>query len=222
MSQRKKAIEFALSYIQKIDPTGINTKILKENLESLSEAEFSKLMDVYESGEDMLSIQYPVFGPVKLDVNRNLEIGKELGHKFFHHLTISSPDPDTPSHVTPPKYLVLEIPVRRTIQLLEKGISTAKNNNRIDPRTGTVTGDSATSKISFPEQGVLSGMGMDNTIKELASVRGGDIGAHGAMEALMMRDGQASIAQLEAYATGPESVRSYGSLLTSMHIRNNL
>lgn len=222
MTPREQATKYLLDLVQEIDPTGTNTKIISEELASLNDVQFAQLMDDYEKGNDRPAMYAPNFGPVNIDVERNFAIGERIGHKFFQQLVIGSTDEDTPTYVTPPKYLVLDMPWRRTVQLQQEGMSVAEHNNSVDMRTGAVSGNSAASKISGPEFNVLAAMGMDKTIQEHASVRGGDAGSWAAMEALFARDGEVSLASLEPHSTGPESVRALGSLLTSMHIANTL
>lgn len=222
MTPREQATNFMLQMVQEIDPSGHNRAIMEKDLASLSDAEFDKLMKDYASGVDRPCIYAPNFGPVKLNVERNLQIGEKIGHQFFQSLVVHSNDPETPTYITPPKYLVLDMPWRRTIQLGQEGISVAEHNNSVDARTGTVTGASAASKVSSPEISVLAAMGMDNTIRELASVRGGDEGSWAALEATFQRNGEASLSEVTQFATGPESVRALSSMLTSMHISNSL
>lgn len=222
MTPRQQATKYLLDLLQEIDPSGHNKKITEEDFASLSDKQFADMMNDFESGNDRPCLFAPNFGPVELDVARNFEIGERIGHKFNQQLVIGSTDPETPTYVTPPSYLVLDMPLRRTVQLLQEGISVAEHNNSVDQKTGSVTGASAASKLSAPEFNVLSGMGMDETLRELANVRGGDGGSWNALEATMQRDGRASLAQLKQFSTGPESVNALSSLLTSMHISNSL
>lgn len=221
MTPREKATEWALEYVTKIDPTGINTKINREFLEALTDQQFDELMEKYFNDEERIPITAPNFGKTNLNVKRNLAIGKELGHDFYQQIVYHSDDPETPSYVGQPKFLVMDMPWRRTSQLLQEGISVAKHNNSIDQRTGAVTGASAASKLSGPEQNVLYAMNMVKTIEELGSARGGDAGRWQALEASFQRTGQAKLEDLEYFSTGPESFRSFSSLLTAMHIANN-
>lgn len=222
MTPREKATKFAVDIFNRMDPSGNNTRILLETLEPLTDAQFAQLMDEFQSGKERLSIYSPVFDDVNLDVDRNMEIGEELGYKWFQQVVYHSTDPETPSYVGRPELFTLEMPWRRTAQLLIEGVSVAKHNNSVDQRTGAVTGASAASKLSGPEQNVLFSMGMVNTIIELGSARGGDAGRWQAIEASMRRTGRASLKELENFSTGPESIRALSSLLTAQHISNSL
>ena len=222
MTPREQATKYILDLVQEIDPSGHNKTIMQAEFASLSDEQFGQMMRDYASGADRPCIYAPNFGPVNIDVARNMEIADRIGHQFMQQLVIGSADADTPTYVTPPKYFVLDMPWRRTVQLLQEGISVAEHNNSIDHRTGAVTGGSAASKLSAPESSVLAAMGMDNTIRELSSVRGGDEGSWAAMEAMFQRDGEASLSQISQFSTGPESVKALASLLTPMHIANSL
>lgn len=222
MTNRELATKYILDLIQEIDPSGYNREITQADLAGLTDEQFAALMQDYEDGTDRPRIYAPNFGPVNLDVDRNLAIAERIGHKFMQQLVIGSTDEDTPTYITPPEYMVLEVPWRRTIQIASHGVSVAEHNNSVDHKTGAVSGASAASKLSAPEQGVLAAMGMDNTIKELASVRGGDEGSWQAMEVMFQRTGEASLSQIENFSTGPESVKALSALLTGMHIANSL
>ncbi|MGZ7144729.1 hypothetical protein ACXWOO_10215, partial [Streptococcus pyogenes] len=83
-----------------------------------------------------------------------------------------------------------------------KGISVPRHSNTVDHRTGAVTGYSASARISGPEANLYQSMGMQNTLFEFLSARGGDEGARRAMDAEIARNGSASIETIEKFATG--------------------
>lgn len=222
MSLREEATKYALSYISKIDPSGINTEITRQELAALTDEQFAQLMEAFFTNQESLAITAPNFGKVKIDVERNIEIGKELGHNFFQKIIFHSKDPDTPSVLSDAKWLVMEMPWRRTVQMLVEGISVTKHNNSTNARTGAVSGDSEASKLSGPEFGVLHGMGMVKGIEELRGPRGGDEGSWKAMEASMQRTGSASLDEIKEFSTGNQAVRSLSVYLTAMHLANSL
>lgn len=222
MTKRQEATTYLLGMIDKIDPSGTNRKITEQSLKGLTDAQFASMMDDFESGADCPPIYAPNFGPVKLDIKRNLAVGKELGHDFYQQLWIGSTDPQTPRYLTPVKYMILELPVRRQAQILAKGISTTEHTRSVDQRTGQVAGDSAAAKVSYPELQILRGMGMENTTKELIKFRGGDLRGFDAMNAMAYRQGEVSLAAITPYASGVESTSAMKVSLTSMHLSNTL
>lgn len=222
MTQRQKATDYLLAHLDKIDPSGHNSKITGQQLAALSDEQFAQLMQDFEEGKDRPAIYAPAFGPVKLDVQRNLNLFKELGHDPFQQLWIGSTDPQTPRYLSPIKYLVMELPVRRQSQLLIKGISVTEHTRSVDQRTGQVAGDSSAAKVSYPELNILRGMGMEQTTKELIKFRGGDLKGFDAMNAMAYRQGEVSLHAIANSASGVESTSAMKVSLTSMHLSNTL
>ncbi len=222
MTKREEATAYLLSMLDKIDPSGINSKITAESLAGLSDEQFAALMSDYETDKDRPAMYVPAFGPVKLDIERNHRVADELGHSFYQHLWIGSTDPQTPKYQTPVKYMVLELPVRRQAQILAKGISVTEHTRSVDQRTGQVAGDSAAAKVSYPELNILRGMGMEETTKELIKFRGGDLRGFDAMNVMAYRQGEVSLRAIEPYASGVESTNAMKVSLTSMHLSNTL
>lgn len=222
MNNRQAATEYLLTHLDMILPGSDNMKIMKESLEGLDDEQFSQLMNDYETSKDRPPIYVPNLSEHKLSVKRNLEIGRLLGHDFFERLWIGSDDPDTPTYMTPIKYMVVELPCRRQSQLLIEGVSTAEHNRSVDQLTGQVTGDSAAAKVSFPELQILRAMGMDETVQELIKFRGGDLKGLDAMNTAIQRDGEVSLRAIEPFASGVESGSALKVLLTSMMLSTTL
>jgi hypothetical protein len=157
-----------------------------------------------------------------LDAKRNIKLARALGHEFWQQLEIGSDHPNEPVYVTPPKYLVLDLPWRRQAQVGLLGISVPTHHNTVDNRTGAVTGDSASAKISGAEANLYQAMGMQQTLYELLNVRGGDDGSRRAMEAEISRTGSASISSIEKFSTGVGVVSAMRNMLMAMHLNNTL
>lgn len=200
----------------------INAKITKDQLSALSQTQFDELMNDYFEGKDVPAIYAPNNGPVQLDTKRNMRLGKAWGHDFMQHLEIGSNDPNEPTYITPPKYLVLDLPWRRQAQVGIFGISVPAHHNTVDNRTGAVTGDSAAAKLSGAEANLYQAMGMQKTLFELLNVRGGDEGTRRAMETEISRTGSASISSIEKFSTGVGVVAAERSMLMAMHLNNTL
>lgn len=200
----------------------VNARLTREQLEGLSKAQFDELMNDYHEGRDTPVMYAPNGGPVELDAKRNIKIARKLGHEFWQHLEIGSDDPNVPTYITPPKYLVMDLPWRRQAQVGMMGISVPAHHNTVDTRTGAVTGDSASAKLSGAEANLYQAMGMQKTLYELLNVRGGDEGSRRAMEAEISRTGSASIASIEKFSTGVGVVSAMRSMLMAMHLNNTL
>jgi hypothetical protein len=200
----------------------INAKLTREQLEGISQKEFDDLMEDYFAETECPVIYAPNNGPVQLNTKRNIKLAESMGHDFMQHLVIGSDDPNEPTYVTPPKYFVLDLPWRRQAQVGMLGISVPSHHNTVDARTGAVTGDSASAKLSGAEANLYQAMGMQKTLYELLNVRGGDEGSRRAMETEISRTGSASIATIEKFSTGVGVVSAMKSMLTAMHMNNTL
>jgi hypothetical protein len=221
MGNRKAATDMILKYIEKILPGSPNTAFYVKRLAEMSDAEFDRFMKNLEDGTEILTIKTPNLSKQKLDLQRNLAIAKELGHDFFQYLILT--DPTTGEvYKTPVKYLVIDVPLRRQVQLLQSKATIPENNKHIDELSGQSTGPSKGSKISFPELQVLFAQGLDATITELIKFRGGDAKAFNAMNRAIIENGGVSIEYLAQFNTKVKSVTTLSTLLKTIHLDNTL
>lgn len=204
-----------------------NIALYKDMFADMSDKEFDVFMQRLRDKKVMLQVVAPNDGSVKLSVKNNMEIMESIGGTYFHQVifgaTGNKNDPNyTPAYKTPQKFLVYDLPWRRTSQLLTKGISVPKDNHTIDLLTGQVTGESKSAKLSKPELEVLLGLGLEKTVKELMKIRGGDLGAARALEASIGRTGGASQDIIDRFSTGVESTKTVKAYLTSAHLKTTL
>jgi hypothetical protein len=221
MSNRKAATAMILKYIEKILPGSPNTAFYTMRLSEMTDKEFDQFMKNLEDGTEILTIKTPNLSKQKLSLDRNLAIAKELGHDFFQYLILT--DPTTGEvYKTPVKYLVIDVPLRRQVQLLQSKATIPENNKHIDELSGQSTGPSKGSKISFPELQVLFAQGLDATITELIKFRGGDAQAFNAMNRSIIETGGVSIEYLSQFGTKVKSVTTLSTLLKTIHLDNTL
>ena len=215
---RKKAEQFILEYIEKLAPGGANKKLYEIKFKAMSDEDFENMIVGLENGSIELAVVVPNFSAVKLDVERNFEIAKELGHEFFQRIRMPAKD-GLPAYLTPIPYLVIDLPVRRQAQLLDKKISIPEDNNSVDDLTGQPTGKSKGSKVSYPEIQVLAAMGLDQSLTELLKYRGGDEKGFNAMNTMISRTGGVSMKAIEPFAGGVKATAALKSYLNAMHLR---
>lgn len=217
MGNRKKTEEFILKYISKI--AGADNKKLYEDLfKSMNNKEFDNFIELLKNNKTKLSIIAPN-GMVKLDVEKNFKIAKELGYDFFQRVRVGK---GKDGYITTNKYFIANIPVRRASQLLTKKISLPKSDRVIDLTTGQVTGESEGSKLTTPEIQLLTSLGLKASVIELMKSRGGDLGEKNAMISMLTKQGIVSQNVLEAYSTGVISTKTLKAYFQAMHIKNNL
>lgn len=221
MANRQAAEQHILKYVAQLIPNGHNTEIYTKLFASMNDDEFEAFISDLETGKRFLVVIDPNFSNSGLNIENNLRIAEELGHSFFESLWIENKD-DQLTYLTPIKYLVVDLPLKRASQLLVKKISVPDHNRTVDTLTGQVTGESKGAKISYPELQVCSAMGLDNTMVELMKYRGGDNKGLIAMNTMLSKLGRANLKTLSNYASGVESSRTLKTFLTAAHLKSTL
>ena len=219
--KRQKVQDYILTYIKKIVTGNENVELYKDMFNSMTDAEFDIFMNKIKNGEIHLSIVSPNDGKIRVSVENNLKIAKELGFDFYQRVKVTN-HPDYPDHILPNKFLTMILPIRRVQQLLSKKISIPEHNLQIDQLTGQVTGKSKSAKFSYPEQQIAIAMGLDKTSVELAKVRGGDQGAAKALNDQMYMEGEASLSDAARFSTSVRSTKTLKAYLNAMHIKSTL
>jgi hypothetical protein len=218
---RKAAEKVILEYIEKMMPGSPNTQLYKELFATMSDKQFDDFMKGIEDGSIRLAIIAPNFGEQQLSTERNLKLAKELGHEFFERVWID-PGNDIPPYLSPIKYLVVDLPLRRQAQLLVKKISIPEDNKSVDDFTGQPTGKSKGSKISYPETQILAALNLDANLTELLKLRGGDIKGFDAMNAAISQTGGVSQEAIKHLGSRVKSTETLSIFLTCMHLKNTL
>ncbi len=218
--KRKAAQTDILKYIDAIAKGGQNKKLYEDLFKSMSDKEFDKFMLGLKNKTITLCVVVPHDGSVKITVKNNEKVAKSLGYEFFQRLRMVDSDTKE-SYLTPNKYFVYKLPVRRTAQLLIKGISVPKDIKSTDALTGQVANASRSSKITMPETQMLIGMGLEDTVEELLKFRGGDLGSRNAMMNILYKQGRVDKKTLEEYGTGVEATKTLKNYFLGAHIRSS-
>lgn len=218
---RKEAEAFILSAITAILPDGANTELYKKKFAAMSDEDFDAFMKDCEEGRTRLCVIVPNGSKTVIDMERNFAVGEAIGHKFFERIWVPATK-DTPEYLTPIEYFVGPLPARRQAQLLEKKISIPEDNNTVDDLTGQPTGGSKGSKISYPEVQVLAALGLDHTLEETITMRGGDERGFAAMNTMISRTGGVSLKAIRPYASGVKSKQALRTFLLGMHVKSNI
>lgn len=220
-NNRKKAEKFFLEYIGRIMPGTNNRKLYEEMFALMTDAQHEALVNrIVDEGYILPVFAYNMEGE-PLNDTEIMEIGEELGVQFFQHLILTDPITGK-TYKTPIKYLVLDLPVRRQSQHLDKKISLPDNNNVVDRMTGQATGESKGASISLPELMVLNAKGFESPILEMIKVRGGDKKAYDSMEDQIANTGGYSLKPIEELGSRPKATETLAALLQGMHIAHEL
>jgi hypothetical protein len=220
-AKRKKAQDYILDMVKKIAKGPDNYNLYKTLFDNMSDKEFHEFMVRLRDKKITLSVIVPHNDSVKISVENNFKVAKSIGLEFFQHLSFGA-NGDIPAYITPNKYLVYKLPIKRAAQLLTKKISIPEDDQSINVMTGQVTGKSKSSKLTLPEIQILIGLGLNESIKELVKIRGGDQGAANAYNNLLYKQGYATQEQIEQYSTGVVSTKTLRNFLLGAHIRSSL
>lgn len=215
----KKLLLDALSELLGKDDS--NVGYYRQLFATMDDKAFNEFMLKLKNEEIRLNIKLPNFTKNNISIERCIELSEKHGLNLFQRVWMPGIN-GSPSFLTPEKYLVLSLPVRRTAQLLTKKISIAEHSRSVDFYTKQPAGDSAASKISYPEVEFLAAYKLEKTLEELIKYRGGDAKGLAAFKAMLSRYGAATTEALAPYAGGVESTKTFKTYLTSMHIANNL
>ena len=218
---RKKAEEYIFKYISKLDSSGHNLKLYKDKFKLMSNKDFDEMMTKIRNGEYVLPIFSPNKGDVKLSSKTAIKVAKELGHEFFERLWLTD-NVTGETYLTPIKYLVVDLPLRRQQQLLIKKMSIPSVDMTMDALTNQVTGDSKGASLSFPELQVLAASGMHKSIEEMIKVRGGDITAYNQFRHSIINTGSGTLENAGKTEGRVKSTETLSNLLKGMHLDNNL
>jgi len=221
MAKRKEVEKFIKDWIYKISKSKRNVKLYEDFFKSMNDKQFGEFMEKIKNGDLILNLIVPHDGDTDIKLERNFKLAKELGYDFFQHLFMG-PTEDMPRYKTPYKYMILTLPYRRAKQTIEKGISFSEHDKAIDSLTGQPTGDSRSSRISFPETQLLVGMGIKEGLIELLRDRGGDLGAYHALKQVLLKYGRVSDKVTSAYSDGVISTQTLKAIFNGMHLKINL
>lgn len=218
---RKAAEAVVLEYVEKLLPGSPNTKIYKDLFAAMSDKQFAEFMGKIEDGSARLAIIAPNLETPKLSMERNLALAKELDHEFFERIWIDAGD-GTPMYLSPVKYLIVDLPLRRQAQLLVKKISIPEDNRSVDDYTGQPSGKSKGSKISYPETQIMAALNLDASLTEMLKYRGGDVKGFNAMNTAIAKTGGVSLDAIAPQAGKVKSTETLSTFLTCMHLSNTL
>ena len=220
MVNRQGMIDYVAKTLDEIYPKGKNGELFRQLMAGLSDAQVEALMVAIEKGEYIIPLYAPNFAVGELDVDRNIAIGKKMGHSFFEHLILTDPATGV-VYKTPKKYMVLSLPLRKQRQMHRDKVTIPEDNKHVDDLTGQPTGVSKGSSLSYPELQILYGKGLSKTSLELIKFRGGDEKAFNQMNKQIIEQGGYSQLEADKLGTRAKATDTLSTLLTASHIRNN-
>lgn len=220
MGNRKAAEAIILKWVAELDPSGKNTQLTEQFFKDMDDEQFEVYMQRIESGLDFVSLVYENLKQSDISVDNNLRVAKLMKHEFFEKLWLTDAITGR-TYLTPLEYLVIDLPVKRQIEMLSKKISVPDDNRHIDELTDQPTGVSKGASLSYPEMLVLYSKGLDQSILEMMKYRGGDTKAFLEMERSIRDTGGVDLKAIYRGDTKVKSTQVLNTLLKGMHLDNN-
>jgi len=222
MANRKKATRWFIdTVIAKLDKDNRNIAMYEEYFDKLSDKEFDVVMTKLSKGDSVLP--YYAFNMDKstMNVANVLKVGDALGIEFFQQIYMTDPVTGV-EYLTPEKYLIVDVPIRRQGQHLTKKKDVPDDDKVTDATTGQAVGPSKSAMMSLPEIMVLESAGHTSAIEELTKARGGDQLAYNHSKRQMIDSGSFTLKELATLGSKPTSTDTVKAFLLGMHFDNNI
>lgn len=217
-AKRKKVENFIINNIKKIDPNE-NVKFYKDFFSSLSDKKFDEFMIALKNNETQLFIQLPNLKK-SITNEKILEIADDIGVDSFKKIRFKD-NSTKRKFLTPFKFLILEIPIRRVIQYLFHKISIPESDKKTDVMTGQVIKPDKGAKLSLIETQILLNKGLKKSIIELLKYRGGDVNSYQEFKNKIDTNGSIKLDEIESESL-PRSEIIVDILFKCIHIGSNL
>jgi len=218
-TKRTKIIDYIVEKLSILEPEKKNANRYKELLSKMNDTEFSEFMQNIKDKKYQLHIYMPNMKS-NLQQDNILACAKSIGLQLFEQVWLT----DTVTgkkYLTPNKYLVVQLPVRRVQQYLLHKMSIPKSDRTTDMLTGQVVNEDQSSAMSQIEIQCLFARDLKATLTELVKVRGGDLTAYANLKGQLEETGQAYLNAIDP-STTPRSVVIASVFLKGMMIDNNL
>lgn len=219
MNAKRKAVEEKVLFaMDAMDPSGKNTTRYKNFFAKMSDSDFHTWMCNLRDGKDMIAIYFANLTD-KITVDSLRTAAKTLGVKLFERLKLWD-EPTKTWYITPKEYMILEVPVRRFSQFVDHKLCVPQMDKKIDILSGQVMRHyGRAGSISQVEVQALYAKNLKETIKELISIRGGDVVAQADFTRELEETGRAS--GIKTSNSMPRSAVTLKELFAGMLIDTN-
>ena len=190
-----------------------NIGLISNLIDGLSDKELDALVDDIASGKSIIPLIVP--NGSTIDYEDLLNTTKKRKVQLHKKIIITDGTKRTKGRI--PR-LVMEVPVKKLAQLVDKKRSIADDQHSVNHLTGQVTGASKSMSITNPELSLWRGNGMSDATREGTKYRGGDVNAKLVIEKLAESGVEITQEILEKYSSGPEVNNTVKQMLLGMHI----
>lgn len=201
--------------------------MLREMLDSLSEKEFDEFIRGFKNkpGEDhtkprsIIPYYLPNLSKHRLNIARLYDLHEKIGRPADQQLIMDDSLTGI-EYLTPHKYTIVTLPVRRQSQTIAKKSSIPSGRQPIDELTHQPIQTSKGASLTQPEIGSLAARGLDNTLYELLNVRGGNETARREFRKQLLESGEGRLDSLSGVGS-IKSIDTMSIFLSGMNLGNN-
>ena len=206
-----------------MDPSGKNTDRMKKFFGAMDDKAWYRHMDKYFDNPDQyISVGYePYNHPVTLDFV--YDVAKKLGvpvEEYVYKPFLTGDVEDPPGSVH--KETVIDVPVKRLKQMANTKNHTSTSASRRDSRTGQVTGEDRTARITDVEGFSLLAGGMYSAAQEYYGPMADNLEAHNAMLRAIQRNGEVELRDLPNEPSDRVTLDTINSYMIASCLMSNL
>lgn len=209
----------------KLDPTGINTKLYKDELEKMNNAEFEKYFKAFCSDPDV-NFKWRI-QPYKNDMQMEniIEAAKFLNVPLFEYVYmpfVQSAEGTNDIYKTMQPVAVGYLHDKRLQQILSKKNSMSIHTENRSATTGQVTGHDKNSRVSDMENIALTTLNSPELLNEFLSAKADDMYMKTEMLKQIKNDGYVDLSQIRSTPKNKVAINTLDVYFTSLGIKTNL
>ena len=218
-SKKQRIIDYVVSCLNLIDPTGDNGRRFSDFVSPMDDKEFAQYIQNLKDRKCHIDIIAPNMKK-PLQLNNVFAAAHKINCKLFQRVWFY--DMTTGKEFLSTEELpVFRLTVRRQEQMLDEKLSVPDKASKIDALTGQVTGDDKAGGFSMPEIQIMYSKGFKNILKEFIKIRGGDVHAFGEFERQLEETGDGSMDQIRIQSRA-RSGAVLSAWLEALHLDNNI
>jgi len=203
MSVRSELEKDIYELLDDMDPSGKNTERMRNFLKTMDDQKFYRYMDeFFNNDQKLFPVAYEAYeNPVDMNFIHN--VAKKHNVPIYERVYrpyLNGNVEDPPGTVHP--IMVLDVPVKRLKQMAQSKNHASTAGDKRDPKTGQVTGEDRTARVTDVEGFSLLSMGQYNAAQEFYGPMADDSEAYYEMLRRIQRDGEVELHDLP---NNPES-----------------
>lgn len=203
MSVRSELEKDIYELLDDMDPSGKNTERMRNFLKAMDDQKFYRYMDeFFNNDQKLFPVAYEAYdNPVDMNFIHN--VAKKHNVPIYERVYrpyLNGNVEDPPGTVNP--IMVLDVPVKRLKQMAQSKNHASTAGDKRDPKTGQVTGEDRTARVTDVEGFSLLSMGQYNAAQEFYGPMADDSEAYYEMLRRIQRDGEVELHDLP---NNPES-----------------